>query len=172
MSAITSAVTQTYDITSGGGVAWSAVAPLFLRDVLRAKAVIVKLNLGYLPNVLALNDTQYAYLMSDDKFTNALQRETSTNPVYTGQIETVAGLTIVVSPSITDPIVADTNQLGGMADETDVSPGYAVSDMAIEVTSIRLQNRDGWDLQGRRLTVPIVQEPGAAIRLTNSGLTS
>lgn len=166
MSAITSAVTQTTAV----GAAWTAATPLFLRDVLRAKAQIVGLNLGYLPNTLALNDLQYAYLMSDDKFTNALQRETSTNPVYTGKIEVVAGLTIVVSPSIVDPIVADVNQLGGMADELDVSPGYAVSDQAIEVKSIRHDLRDGWDLQGRRLTVPIVQEPGSAARLTGHGL--
>lgn len=166
MSAITSAVTQTTAVTT----AWTAATPVFLRDILRAKAQIVGLNLGYLPNALALNDLQYAYLMSDDKFTNALQRETTTNPVYTGSIERVAGLDIIVSPSIVDPIVADVNQLGGMADETEVSPGYAVSDMATEIKSIRLENRDGWDLQGRRITVPVVQEPGAATRVTGHGL--
>jgi hypothetical protein len=166
MSAITSAVTQTMPVIT----AWTAATPVFLRDVLKAKAQIIALNLGYMPNVLALNDLQYAFLMSDDKFTNALQRETTTNPVYTGQVEVVGGLTIVVSPTIVDPIVADTNQLGGMADETEVSPGYAVSDMATEVTSIRLQNRDGWDLQGRRITVPIIQEPGSATRITGHGL--
>lgn len=170
MSAITSAVTQTFDVTAAGGVAWNLAAPLFLRDVLRAKAVIVKLNQGYMPNALALNDTQYAYLMSDEKFTNALKRETTDNPVYTGEVERVGGLAILVSPSITQPIVLDNNQLGGMADESNISPGYAVSDMAVEVTSIRLQDRDGWDMQGRRITVPIVQEPGSAIRLTNTGL--
>lgn len=166
MSAITSAVTQTTSVTT----AWTAATPVFLRDVLRAKAQVVGLNLGYVPNTLALNDLQYAYLMSDDKFTNALRREATDNPIYTGEVERVAGLNIVVSPSIVDPIVCDTNQLGGMADETDVSPGYAVSDMAIEVTSIRHQLRDGFDLQGRRITVPIVQEPGSATRITGHGL--
>ncbi len=168
MSAIISAVTQTQAVTA----AWDGATPLFLRDVLKAKAVVAKLNLGYKPDVLALNDTQYAYLMSDDKFTNALSRERSDNPVYSGEIERVGGLTIVVSPAITDPIVADTQQLGGMADETDVSPGYAVSDMAIEVKSIRRDLQDGWDMQGRRITVPIVQEPGAAIRITGTNLTT
>jgi hypothetical protein len=28
--------------------------------------------------------------------------------------------------------------------------------------------RDGWDLWGRRITVPVVQEPGAAIRITDT----
>jgi len=145
---------------------------LFLRDILRAKAVIVKLNLGYLPDTLALNDTAYAYLMSDEKFTNALKRETTDNPVYTGEVERIAGLTIVVSPAITTPLVLDSTQLGGMADETAAMPGYAVSDLAVQVKSIAHEGNDSWDLQGRRKTVPVVQEPGAAIELTNTGLES
>jgi hypothetical protein len=172
MSAIASAVTQTFDVTAGGGVAWTAAAPTFLRDILRAKAVIVKLNLGYMPDTLALNDTQYAYLMSDERFTNALKREDSTNPVYTGQVERIAGLTIVVSPAITTPLVLDSTQLGGMADETDGAPGYAVADLAVQTKAIRLDSLDAWDLQGRRKTVPVVQEPGAAIEVTNTGLES
>jgi hypothetical protein len=165
MSAIASAVTQ----TSASGD-WSAATPVFLRDILKAKAVIVGLNLGYMPDTLVLNDTQYAYLMSDDKFTNALRRETSTNPVYTGTVEVVAGLTIVVSPAIgvAGAMVLDASQLGGMADEVDGSPGYAVSDLAVQVKSIRLDGQDGYDLQGRRKTVPVVQEPGAAVKLTGT----
>lgn len=172
MSAITSAVTQTFDVTATGGGVWTGATPTFLRDVLRAKAVIVKLNLGYNPDTLALNDTQYAYLMSDDKFTTALKREDSTNPVYTGKVEKIAGLAITVSPSITDPIVLDSTQLGGMADEVDNAPGYTVAEMGVQVQSIRLPANDGWDLQGRRKTVPVIQEPGSAIRLTLTGLTS
>ena len=172
MSAIASAVTQTFDVTAGGGAAWSAASPTFLRDILRAKAVIVKLNQGYMPNVLALNDTQYAYLMSDERFTNALRRETTDNPVYTGEVERIAGLTIVVSPAITTPIVLDSTQLGGMADETAAMPGYAVDQLGVQVKSIAHESNDAWDLQGRRKTVPVVQEPGAAIELTNTGLES
>ena len=172
MAAIASAVTATFDVTSGGGVAWTTADPKFLRDILRAKAAIVKLNQGYMPDTLALNDTQYAYLMSDERFTNALKREDSTNPVYTGEVEKVAGLIITVSPSITTPLVLDSTQLGGMADETDAMPGYAVSDLAVQVKSIANEGSDSWDLQGRRKTVPVIQEPGAAIELTNTGLES
>jgi hypothetical protein len=35
-------------------------------------------------------------------------------------------------------MVLDSNQLGGMADEVDGAPGYAVSDLAVQVKSIRL----------------------------------
>jgi hypothetical protein len=170
MSAIYSAVTATLDVTASSGVAWNLSAPLFLRDILRAKAAILALNLGYKPDTLALSDIQYAYLMSDEKVTNALKREESTNPVYTGEVERVAGLTIVVSPSITNPLVLDSTQLGGMADEMDGAPGYSVAELGVQTKAIRDDTTDSWDLQGRRKTVPVVQEPGSAIELVNTGL--
>lgn len=170
MSAIYSAITATFNVTASSGIAWNLANALFLRDILRAKAAVYALNQGYNPDTLALNDVQYAYLMSDEKFTNALQRETTTNPVYTGQVERVAGLTIVVSPTITNPIVLDSTQLGGMADEMDGAPGYSVSDLGVQVKAIRLDGNDAWDLQGRRKTVPVVQEPGAGIEIINTGL--
>jgi hypothetical protein len=165
MAAVSSAVTA----TSASGD-WTTTTPVFLRDILKAKAAVVGLNLGYNPDTLLLNDTQYAYLMSDDKFTNALKREDSTNPVYTGQVERVAGLTIVVSPSVgvAGAMVLDSTQLGGMADEMDGAPGYAVADLAVQTKAIRLDEVDAWDLQGRRKTVPVVQEPGAAVKLTGT----
>ena len=165
MAAVASAVTA----TSASGD-WSGATPVFLRDILKAKAVVVGLNLGYNPDTLLLNDTQYAYLMSDDKFTNALKREVSDNPVYTGQVERVAGLAIVVSPAVgvAGAMVLDSTQLGGMADEVDGAPGYAVADLAVQTKAIRLDELDAWDLQGRRKTVPVVQEPGAAVKLTGT----
>jgi hypothetical protein len=78
MSAIYSAVTADLRVTSGDW--WRGRTPVFLRDILKAKAAIVGLNLGYNPDTLALNDNQYAYLMSDDKFTNALKREDHHQP--------------------------------------------------------------------------------------------
>ncbi len=165
MSTIVSACTTTYSCA----VTWASTNPTILRDILMAKKTIYSLNLGYNPDTLLLDDLNYAYLMSDEKITNALQREVSTSPVYTGIVERIAGLTIIVSPnSSTDPFVLDASQLGGMADETDAAPGYAVDQLAVEVKSIRLDSNDAWDLQARRKTVPIVQETGAAVKLTNT----
>jgi hypothetical protein len=172
MSAIYSAVTATFDVTAGGGAAWTAAAPTILRDILRAKADIINLNEGYVPDTLAMNDEAYAYLMSDEKISALRKREANDNPVYSGEFrETIAGLTIVTGPRITNPLVLDSTQLGGMADEMDGSPGYAVSDLGVQVKPIRQDELDAWDLQGRRKTVPVVQEPGAAIELTNTGLS-
>jgi hypothetical protein len=166
MSAFTSAVTA----TSAAGASWATGTPTILKDIMKAKAVIVGLNLGYNPDTLVLDDSHYAYLMSDTNVTNALRRETTDNPVYTGTIERIGGLTLVVSPNIgANPYVLDSQQVGGMADEVDGAPGYAVSDLAVQIKSIRMEPLDAWDLQGRRKTVPVVQEPGAAVQITGSG---
>jgi hypothetical protein len=166
MSAISSAVTATQ-----AGTDWSSLVAgvaQFLRDILKAKAKIYTLNLGYHPDTLVVNDNQYAFMMADPVITNAWRRETTDNPIYTGQVETIAGLNIIVSPAIVagNAYVLDSNSLGGMADEVDGAPGYAVADLAVQVKSIRKDENDAWDLQGRRKTVPVVQEPGAAVKLT------
>jgi hypothetical protein len=172
MSAIASAVTNTFSVTAAGGIAWNLASPTILRDILRAKASILALNLGYKPDTLAVNDTAYAYMMTDISLTNTWRRETTDNPVYTGNIESISNLTIVVSPAIAvgTAYVLDSKSLGGMADEVDGAPGYSVSDLAVQIKSIRKDENDAWDLQGRRKTVPVIQEPGAAVKLTNTGL--
>ena len=174
MSAIFSAVsaTQVAAGQSGAGGAqayWTATTGTIMRDIMLAKKVIYALNLGYKPDTLLVDDTNFAMLMSDQTVTNALRRETTDNPVYTGSIDRLIGLTIVVSPNAgQDPYVLDTSQLGGMADEMDGAPGYAMDQLAVQVKSIRLDSNDAWDLQARRKTVPIVQEPGAAVKITGT----
>jgi hypothetical protein len=167
MSAIFSAITA----TSAAASVWTGATPTILRDILLAKAVIVSTNLGYHPDTLLVNDAQYAYLMTDTNITNAWRRETTANPVYSGMVETVAGLNIVVSPAVTTTncYVLDSTALGGMADEVDGAPGYAVSDLAVQIKSIRKDSQDAWDLQGRRKTVPVVQEPAAGVKITTIG---
>jgi hypothetical protein len=168
MSLISSAITQTI----AAGTAWTAASPTILRNILLAKATVAKLNLGYNPDTLVVNDDQYAYLLTDATLTNTWRRETDSNPVTTGRLgQQVAGLNIVVSPALASgtAYVLDSNQLGAMADETDGAPGYAVSDLAVQIKAIRNDKTDSWDLQGRRKTVPIVQEPGAGIKITGIG---
>jgi hypothetical protein len=157
--------------TTSGTVSWATAATrTIVQDILLAKAHIYAKNLGYKPDTLLVDDTRYAYMMSDISVTNALRRETTDNPIYTGQIESIAGLTIVVTPSSFvagtgaghTPYVLDSSQLGGMADEMDDAPGYAMDQLAVQIKSIRLEANDAWDLQGRRKTVPIVQEPASA----------
>jgi hypothetical protein len=140
-----------------------------LEDILLAIQAIEDLNLGYKPDTLVVSPKAYTYLMLNDPILQARKRETSDNPVYTGMLEIVANLKVLKTPNLpvtTTAMVIDSTQLGGMADETDGAPGYAVADLAVQVKSIRLEGQDAWDLQGRRKTVPVVQEPGAGYEIT------
>lgn len=167
MSAMTSAVTQNVAAGGSGTIRWAnTTTRTIMFDIMNAKAQVYAQNLGYNPDTLLVNDLGLAYMMSDQTITNALQRETAASPVYTGQLNLLIGLAVLVSPNTTDAYVLDSNQLGGMADEMDGAPGYAVDQLAVQVKSIRLESNDAWDLQGRRKTVPIVQEPGAACKIT------
>lgn len=168
MSAVSSAITAT---TATAGIWDSATLTVRkpLDDILLAVSQIVGLNLGYKPDTLVVSDKAYVYLMLNDSIAQLRKREVSENPVYTGMIESVAGLNIIVTPNLTTSttaIVLDSTQLGGMADETDGAPGYNIGDLAVQVQAIRKPGQDAWDLQGRRKTVPVVQEIGAGYRIT------
>ncbi len=169
LSAIASAVTAT---SAAVGV-WSS-ATTILRDIEKAKAVIIDLNMGYSPNAILMSSNKYALMASDPTISNLRRRETTDNPVYTGKIDILDDLTVIVAPLSSMPggsddvWVFDTDQLGGMADEQDAAPGYTADDMAVQVKSVRAEKRDGWDMWGRRKTVPIVQEPAAGIKITGT----
>lgn len=166
MSAVAAAITA----TAGALVSWETVATAKpLTDILLAISKIRELNLGYEPDTLLLSDKAYVYFMVNDAVAQLRKREASENPVYTGEIEQVAGLKILVTPNLSAATVAtvlDSKALGGMADEMDGAPGYSIADLAVQVKSIRKESQDAWDLQGRRKTVPFVQEPGAGYEIT------
>jgi hypothetical protein len=168
MSAIAAAITAT-TATAGAWDHATVASRKPLDDVLLAIQAIEDQNNGYIPDTLVVGTKAYTYLMLNEQIQNARQREVSNNPVYTGMIETVAGLTVVKTPNValaTTATVLDSKALGGMADETDGAPGYSIADLAVQVQAIRKPSQDAWDLQGRRKTVPIIQEPGAGYEIT------
>lgn len=168
IAAVASAVTATQQAIGG----WEGNSAAMLRDIELAKAKVADLDMGYAPDTIMMSTQKYALLVSDDKIATLRRRETTDNPVYGGQIERIAGLAVVTTSSgnlPTDDVwILDSKQLGGMADETTQDPGYSPAEMGIQVQSERIARRDGWDLWGRRITVPVVQEPGAAIRITET----
>jgi hypothetical protein len=168
MSAIGTALADTATLGK-----WDAGTPKILNDILNAKRIILARNLGYDPDTIVVSDLGYMSMMVDTVISNLWRRETTDNPVYTGEIQQVANMTIIVTPNLpvaTSMYVLDSKALGGMADEMDGAPGYSVADLAVQIKSIRLDENDAWDLQGRRKTVPVVQEPGAGQEIT--GVTS
>lgn len=169
IAAIAAAVTQTQAATA----VWSDLTnATILRDIERAVGVVEDLDQGYKPDTILMSTGRYAEFVSDDKINNLRRRETTENPVYSGEIEVIAGLTILKTSSgnlPTDDVwILDSKQLGGMADETEVDPGYTVAEMGVQVQTDRIKNVDAWDMWARRITVPVVQEPGAAIRITST----
>lgn len=173
VSAIGSAITANAAATGSGSDRWQSIsASNILRDIEVAKAKIVDLKQGYVPDTILMSNIKYAYMVSDDKINNLRKREATDNPVYNGTVDVIGGLVVVTAPLSSLPSddvwVLDADSLGGMADEAEVDPGYAVSEMAIQVQSDRLKKRDAWELWGRRLTVPVIQEPGAGFKITST----
>lgn len=168
MSAVASAVTA----TQAAGDDWVASTATILRDIELAVADIEDLQMGYRPDTIVMSNTKYAYLASDEKIANLRQRETRDNPVYGGEVEVIGGLVVVKAPLSVLPSddvwILDSMQLGGMADEAEVDPGYTVAEMAVQVQSERLARQDGWEVWGRRITVPVIQEPAAGIKITGT----
>ncbi|MCJ0906234.1 hypothetical protein [Rhodococcus sp. ARC_M6] len=161
LSLIASQVTATQGVTDG---VWSSSSKI-LRDIMLAKAKVIGLNKGYDPNVIVVDDLTWALLASDDKLSTLMAREDKTNAVYTGEFRTIAGLTILPTPNLpaAGAWIIDTNALGGIGDEK-LGEGYAGD--TVETKSIRDDNNDQWRIRGRRVCVPYVNEPGAAIKIS------
>jgi hypothetical protein len=75
------------------------------------------------------------------------------------------------TPAANTALVADSQQLGGMADEDLGGPGYVSAagpnTAPVEVKVIRDDDEDLYTLRARRVTVPIVLEPAAARKITS-----
>ncbi|MGW4582038.1 phage major capsid protein [Rhodococcus aetherivorans] len=167
LSAIASTVTQNTDASAP----WSGVSgtPAILRDVLRAVANIRALNQGFEPDTVVIDDLTFANIMSDDKIASLLARESQDSPIYTGNLPEIAGLRFLPTPNLpvaNTALVLDSTQLGGMADENLQGPGYvSAGGVGVQAKTIRKDDDDKWRLRCRRVTVPIVLEPGAAWKI-------
>lgn len=157
LAAVASAVTQ----TQAAGTAW-ATSTHILRDLLTAKATINALNQGYDADTVVVDDLTWAKLMSDATIAAGLRRENPDNPIYTGNLPEIAGLTIAVTPNLTSAgtaLVLDRKVLGSMIDEVPLTSRSIRQDDGPKVV-------EGWILRAKRQVVPIVQEPNAAVSIT------
>jgi len=177
LSAISSAVTQTFVAGTGDGSGaglWTAAATTaqdILSDVLVARANILTLNNGYDPNTVVVSDTVYALALAKFVAAGYFARETdSANPALTGNFPVIAGMRWLSTPNLpvaSAALVLDSTQLGGMADEALGGPGYSsAGGVGVEVKTMRQDEEDQWRIRCRRVTVPIVLEPAAAYKIT------
>lgn len=163
IAAIASAVTASANALAD----WStATAEQILTDVALAKANIINLNEGYDPDVVVIDDVNHAYAMARFAAAGLMPREGANNPVITGSFPVINGMTWLATSSgaaTNKALVADSRQLGGMADEDLGGPGYAkVGGVGVEVKTIRDDENDQYRVRARRVTVPVVVEPSAA----------
>jgi hypothetical protein len=168
MAAVASAITA----TSAAIATWVSTTPSIFRDIEIAAGKIQDLNQGYNPDIILMSTNKYALMSSDDKIALLRRRETTDNPIYGGAITQIDKFRVVYTslnnlPS-DDVWILDSKQLGGMADEVDQDPGYATGERGIQIQTMRVPERDGWRMWARRLTVPVVQEPAAGIRITTT----
>lgn len=154
---------------------WTGVTPKILLDVEKGKARVAGREMGYKADTILLTDAKYAYMASDDKIATLRKRETTDNPVYGGVIERIAGLKVLTTPianmpgGADDVWILDSRAIGGMADEAELDPGYARSDSGVQVQTRRVAERDVWHMWGRRITVPVITDPLAGVKLTGTG---
>ena len=167
LSAVASAVTQ----TSAAATAWSntATADPFA-DITLAASVADSLNQGYEVDTVLATPTKWARLIADAKVLERAPREGGDTLLLTGRLARIAGLNVWKTtnmPAGVEVMVLDSRQLGSIGWE-DQGGGYMGAADGVQSKRIRLEENDGWKIQGRRVGVPIVQEPGAAVKITNT----
>ena len=148
-----------------------------VEGVLLAKEAAEKGELGmqYDMSTILLSSAQYARVMAHLINGGLVPRENG--DAIAGRVPVDAlGLTWATSPNrpFTDPMLIDRELLGGMADEDLGSPEYT-RDGNVDVMVQRLGGsaqdaRDGYLVRARRVTVPIVIDPDAGVRITGTGL--
>lgn len=172
--AVVSVIASAITATGAAASKWdgSGVAPKILQDLLKAKAAVRGLNLGYEPNALLIDDNAWAYLASDATVQAAMQRENAMNPIYSGQFDIIAGMQVIPTPAAnlpgavnTNAWVLDTDQLGFIATE-DLGGGYQQAGELVQSKVIRQDENDQWRVRARANFVPVVTDPGAGYKIT------
>lgn len=167
LSAIATAVTQEQQ----QGLAWSATGADPFLDLMLGGAKVDENNQGYDVNVVALTPTEFARAVAAAKIIERMPREGDSTLVITGRMIQVAGLTFLKTtnmPSGVKRLVADSTQLGSIATERLGGPGWTGSPDDVETKVEPLQGRDGFLVSARKVAVPMVQEPNAAVEITDA----
>jgi hypothetical protein len=170
LSAIASAVTATGAVAASWRT--TATAAQMLSDLAQAKASILALNQGYMPDTVVLDDATWARAYAAFVSGGFLPRESAGGAVVTGTFPVVDGMRFLPTPNLPTAgtiLVVDSTMIGGMADEDLGGAGYSgAGSTGVEGKSIRDDLGDGYRLRMRRVTVPVVSEPAAGFVLTGA----
>lgn len=168
LAVIASKVTGTFAAsgtwTTGGRI---------IEDILMADATEEERERGYRYNAVVLKPTDYAKVVAQLVKDNMMPRE-SGNPLLGGAVSfDFMDKTIIKSmySPFADPLLVDTDNLGGIATEDIGSPDYSRTANGIEVKTWRPSGRDdndSWRVRNRRVATPYVTGPAAAVRITGT----
>jgi len=165
LSAVGSAVSQ----TQAAAAAWNTSNADQFLDLLLSGAKIETLDEGYEANTVVAKPEKWARLVATIAKMFAAAIDPST--LRTGTIFEIAGLTLLKSPRMpsgTDVIVLDNTQLGSIGWE-DLGGNYdgdPSDPLGVESFVKHDDDNDAWKIQMRKVGVPMVQEPGAAVKVT------
>lgn len=169
MAVVASVVSSTF--ASPGG-AWTTAGKV-VRALTAIRQQRADLGLGFDLDTVVLSVDDYAALIEMFIDDGALPREAG-NIALSGNIPlNLYGFTWVTSPFYlgTNPMLVDTDQLGGMADQNLQSPDWArYAGSGVEGQTERITGADKWTVRARRVTVPVVLEPLAGVQITGTGL--
>lgn len=166
LSAVASAVSQ----TSAAVAAWSAAGADPFADITLAASIPDSLNQGYEIDTVLATPTRWARLIASAKIIERAPRETGDSLLLTGRLARIAGLNIFKTtnmPAGVDVMLVDSTQMGSIGWE-DLGGGYQGNPDGVQSKRFRLESNDGWRVQGRRVGVPMVQEPGAGVKITGT----
>lgn len=170
LSAVGSAVTQ----TQAAAATWAttATADPFL-DIMLAGAIPDTLNQGYDVDTILLSPIYFARAVATAKILQNTSREGNASITVTGNMIQLAGLTFLKTtnlPSGVNVMVLDSTMLGSIASERLGGEGWmgAPDGDDVEVKVVPLQQNDGYRIFCRKVAVPMVQEPGAAVKITGA----
>jgi hypothetical protein len=149
---------------------WSSASADPFADVTLAASVVDSLNQGYEVDTVLATPNRWARLIAAAKVIERLPREGADTTLLTGRLVRIAGLDIYKTtnlPAGVDVMVLDSRQLGSIGYE-ELGGGYQGSADGVQSKRIRKDENDGWRINGRRVGVPMVQEPGAAVKITTT----
>jgi hypothetical protein len=171
-AAVLSAISSAATYTAAAGAVWNTGTPKILLDILKAKAAMSALNLGYSADTLLVGEDIWPFLAADTTIATAMGREDKSNPIYTGRFNVLAGLEIIPVPTANMPggvntsaFLLDRAQAGFILTEN-LGGGYTSAGDLTEVKSYREEGSDGVRVRVRTVFKAVVTDPGAIYKIT------
>lgn len=138
---------------------WSTAATDIVRDAAVAKNAITRLELGYMPDTVLINDDQELDLMSDKDIRDALPRERDDTLIRTGNVGRLMGMDWLATSQVNpgEVFVLQRKVAGSISDEV---PLYA--------RPIDEPRQERVYLHGARLPAVYVTDPKSVVRITGA----